>query len=94
MQKYVFTTCNREKPHYHLSAREIVIIPGDELIAYGAKINIYGMNLITVPKYKFDLSNDNESINLIPIILYSGTHGLSASYDFDISSDSDTGCFA
>lgn len=90
IKRSTFTTCDKQKPHYHISAKEIIINPGNELVARNASINIMGKSIISIPRYKVDLSEDKASAELLPIIMYSEKSGISANYSFDLASDPKT----
>ena len=80
-----FTTCNAEKPHYHLSARELVIEPGKKLLARDVGIVLFGNRLIRVPKYSMGLSGEKESKSTFPAIGISGRYGIYAGYELDLA---------
>ncbi len=49
--KSAFTTCNKEKPDYEISARQITIIPGDKLIARDCFLKLGGVKVLYLPYF-------------------------------------------
>jgi len=49
-QRVSFTSCDLEKPHYHLPARQVTVYPGKRLILHHAGLNVGGTRLLTVPR--------------------------------------------
>lgn len=78
-----FTTCNLEKPHYYLSARELIIRPGDRLIARGVRFVALGKTLFSVPKYTSSLKPDKRSEIKLPMIGVSGKYGTFLTHSFE-----------
>jgi hypothetical protein len=52
-----FTTCTEEKPHYFVSARQIVLGPENRLCTRGASLTVLGVKLITLPSLRFRLGS-------------------------------------
>jgi lipopolysaccharide export system protein LptA len=44
------TTCDRERPHYFVSARRIVIVPNERVSAYDASVYLLGSRILHVPR--------------------------------------------
>lgn len=82
-----FTTCDREKPHYYLSARELIIRPGDKLIARGVKFVALGRTLLTLPKYTVGLEEGKRSGTKLPSLGLSGKYGTFIAHSLDFSSE-------
>ncbi|MHB1000389.1 MAG: hypothetical protein ACYC27_14205 [Armatimonadota bacterium] len=82
-----FTTCGFEKPHYYLSAKELIIEPGKQLIARGVSIYLLNNKLLTIPKYRVDLTEGVQSKGKLPKIGYSEQYGFHTAYDFDLIHD-------
>lgn len=80
-----FTTCDREKPHYYMSARELIIEPDKKLTARDVSIVFFGKRILNVPKYTINLDKKNPSETKLPPIGISGHYGIFTSYEFDIS---------
>jgi len=81
-----FTTCDAQKPHYYLSARELIIRPKDKLIARKVRFVALGKTVFSVPKYTVDLSGKQDSGIRLPWIGMDNRHGLFAQENFDLSS--------
>lgn len=82
-----FTTCDREKPHYYLSARELIIEPDKLLIAKDVTMIFFGKRIFHVPKYTIHLGKKNEPKKMLPPIGISGRYGLFVGYEQDISDE-------
>jgi hypothetical protein len=89
-QKYTltgsrFTTCNLERPHYYLSARELLIEPGKQLVAKDVSVVFYGRRLFNVPRYRIDLTRGKaKTLLYLPSVGISRRSGLFAGYQFDL----------
>lgn len=46
-----FTSCTKEKPHYHFSAKKLYIFENNELLAIGVWYHVGGVPLIPLPFY-------------------------------------------
>ena len=80
-----FTTCDADKPHYYMSARELRIKPGKKLLARDVSIVLLGKRIINVPKYTIGLSEEEKAKSKLPAVGISGKYGVHASYEFDVS---------
>lgn len=89
VENSLFTTCNLKKPHYHLAAKEIIIKPNQELIAYGTSLHFLKSQIISIPKYRMNLSPGGEKTNYLPVAKYSKKHGFLAKYNFELNSNPD-----
>jgi hypothetical protein len=49
------TPCDPQHPIFHVTARRVVIYPGDYLTAYGAALYVYSVHVVTVPSYSVSL---------------------------------------
>jgi lipopolysaccharide export system protein LptA len=86
-----FTTCDKEdKPHYYLSAKELVIEPENRLVVRHASIHLLGSTLIKIPKYTLNLQESSEKKIKLPTIGVNTFYGPYASYEFDISNQPST----
>lgn len=84
MKKSTFTACDRVKPHYRLTADEIILRPGISLVAKNVSIYIKSMKLFTVPRYKKDFLKDRSSLMSLPKVGYDAS-GYSIGYKFDLN---------
>lgn len=92
VSKSRFTTCNQPKPHYYVSAKELVIQPQQRLIARHASIVLFGNRIISIPTYSMRLRERERKQFELPQIGISGEYGLHAGYKFNLShSDSTQG---
>lgn len=72
-----FTTCNREHPHYKVTADEWRYIPGKRIEARGAQVEIYGAKLPKVRKWTHRLEKGGKgSTSLMPRVGFSHVDGL------------------
>ena len=81
-----FTTCDRVHPHYYLSARELIIRPGDEIVARGVRFVLYGKMLFGVPKYTVGLKQGQRTGMKLPSVGISGRYGTFIAHNLDVSS--------
>lgn len=63
-----FTTCELKRPHYYLSARQIVIYPGRRVVVYRSSLYFLGSRLLTVPRFSRSLRRDEEGPSLLPTV--------------------------
>ena len=80
-----FTTCDKEDPHYCLSARELEIEPGKSFVARDISMRLLGSRILTIPKYTADLGPGAQRGMKLPTIGISGEYGAYTAYEFDIS---------
>jgi len=80
-----FTTCDRQNPHYYLSAKELTILPGQRLTARNAEIFLFGTRIIRIPKYSIRLGERKRRHFDLPRIGLSSKYGLHAGYRFQLS---------
>ena len=80
-----FTTCDKEDPHYYLSARALVIEPGKSLVARDTSLRLLGTRILTIPKYTVGLDPTAQRGMKLPTIGISDEYGAYAAYEFDIS---------
>ena len=75
------TTCpNTSQPHYHLTTRKLVIIPGYRVIANKPRVHVGGKYLFTYPfDYIVDLQK-NERSPMAPSLVYESSKGVGIVY--------------
>ncbi|NLJ49400.1 MAG: LPS-assembly protein LptD, partial [Candidatus Atribacteria bacterium] len=61
------TSCDLEKPHYHIDAQKIEIIPDKRVILHGISYWDFGFKIFTLPYYVIFLDR-KEQLPFIPII--------------------------
>ena len=82
-----FTTCDREKPHYYMAARELIIHPGDKLTARGVKFVALGRTLLTLPNYTISLKQGEKKDLGLPSLGLGGKYGLFLAHNLGLSAD-------
>jgi hypothetical protein len=70
-----FTTCDRPNPDYHVSAREIIVRPGDRVISRKSTIWFRDHRLIRLPTFDISLKRKQRVSALGPIGGYSHRDG-------------------
>lgn len=77
-----FTSCAMEKPHYHFSAKKIIIMENNELLAIGVWYYVGGVPLVPLPFYYAN----NWGTGIITQFGYSNIYGyyLQNTYQFSI----------
>ncbi len=68
-----FTTCDRPKPDYLLTARSLTYLPGERLMAKHAQLYLYGHRLLSVPSLHRSIRTG--TAGLIPRVSYSSFDG-------------------
>lgn len=69
------TTCNLDKPHYHLQAKELVIYPGDKVVVHNVSFWEGRIPLFYWPYMVISLGRERESAFELPRIGYSESEG-------------------
>lgn len=87
-----FTTCDREPPHYYLSARELLIEPDTKLVAKDVKIVLYGRTIFRMPRYSVPMgSAKGKSGAKLPTLGVGEHSGVFAGYQFNLGDQVDSG---
>lgn len=66
MYKGYFTTCDREKPHYRLKAKEMDFSLGEKLTARDINFMVYNSSLAYLPKYAHPLNDNRPRVTVTP----------------------------
>jgi len=80
------TGCDRTPPHYRLTARQIVVRPGDRAIARHASVWIGNTRLITIPSLRFGLGPKNPEEFPLPMPGYDKDDGVFVKFTGDLIS--------
>ncbi len=77
-----FTSCTKEKPHYHFSAKKLYILENNELLGIGVWYHVGGVPLIYLPFYY----TNPWGTGIITQFGYSNTYGyyLQNTYQFSV----------
>lgn len=86
----IFTTCDKEAPHFHLSAREIIVSPGKRISARKVGLHFLNQTLLSVPGYTSKLDSKGKSKLDMPSIGISGRYGAYLTHSVDFSKQADT----
>lgn len=78
-QDSLVTTCEPERPFYHLTARRIEVIPDEAIVAHHATLYVRGRRLITFPRYVVSLRPGVEG-TILPGLGYNSLDGFWADY--------------
>jgi lipopolysaccharide assembly outer membrane protein LptD (OstA) len=73
------TTCNPERPIYHITARKVEVIPGRRIIARDASLWVGGVRVVTLPYVQFS-AGDPRSLG--PRVGYNPTDGWWIDYSY------------
>jgi hypothetical protein len=82
-----FTACDREKPDYQLTAREIELYPGEppRLVARGVAVWLGGTRLVQLPNLNLPLSGDAVGQrSLFPKLGFDGDDGFFVGYSMPL----------
>jgi len=66
MQNATITTCDLDKPHFHLFSKKIDVYPGDRMTARGTRMMLGNIPLLYVPKVSQDLRDNEPFITFMP----------------------------
>lgn len=84
IQGGLFTTCEKDPPHFGLRAREITYRPGDRVKARHVSLIFFGKPILTLPGYTFDLSRDRDKSDLFPQLSLGRTDGVGLRSDLKV----------
>jgi len=70
-----FTTCDRPNPDYHVSAREVILRPGNRVISRKSTVWFKGHRLIRLPTFDISLKRPQRVTALSPVGGYSRRDG-------------------
>lgn len=70
-----FTTCDAPRPHYHVSAQQIVLRPEDRIISRKAALWYHGRRLLNLPNWSHSLRPAEAASPLVPIAGFSRRDG-------------------
>lgn len=79
-QASLVTTCDPQRPLYHVTAQRVEVIPDLQIIAYQASLYLGGRRVVTVPRLVLSLRPGEERA-LFPGAGINETDGLWAAYD-------------
>jgi hypothetical protein len=79
-----FTTCDRPNPDYHISAREVIVRPGDRVISRSSTVWLKGHRLIRLPTFDVSLKRPQRITAFSPIGGYSHRDGAFAGLHYTI----------
>ncbi len=86
----MFTTCDQEKPHYYLAAKELILEPNNMLIARGVRVVLFGKTLFYLPTYRTPVGNGAARGGTKLPTVGTGDHsGIFAGYQFDLGRQPD-----
>jgi hypothetical protein len=73
------TTCDPQRPFYHLTARRIEVIPDEAIVAHHATLYVRGRRLFTLPRYVVSLRPGVEG-TILPGLGFNSLDGFWADY--------------
>ena len=86
LEKNWLTKCDAEEVKcYEITAKKIVIYPGEKLVAYDASFWILGKKVFTLKKYTASLKKQDPRDSGLPKVGYSSSKGVSVSYKYNLS---------
>lgn len=68
-----FTTCDDEHEHYAVRAREIILRPGDRVVARGVSLMLLGNRVLTLPALAFNLDETRRTAQFMPRLVMGKT---------------------
>jgi len=66
IDKGYLTTCDLDKPHYKLQARQIKIYLGEKIVAKNVTVSIGKMPVLFFPTYSQSMNDDFPNVSLVP----------------------------
>jgi len=66
MKDGFMTTCDHDKPHFHLGSKKIDIYPGDKAVARSVRMVIGKVPILYIPKYVQDLRDNKPMVIITP----------------------------
>ncbi len=75
------TTCDPGRPLYRITARRVVVTPGEELVAHDASLWLGNIRVVTLPVYRMSLRPGERGPNL-PGVGYNQTDSFWVDYRF------------
>lgn len=60
------TSCDLDKPHYKISAKNVTVYPDDKVVAKDVTLKIGNMPVAFLPRYNYSLETDWPTIDVIP----------------------------
>ncbi|MCK8827531.1 hypothetical protein MWH25_07220 [Natroniella acetigena] len=84
LEETYLTSCNKDKPHYRLTAEKITVYPEEKLVAEGTYLWINERRVMPLPRYKQSLKEGEEDKHTIPQpqVGYSEADGLYVGIDY------------
>jgi len=73
------TPCDPAHPAFRVTARKVVVVPGDHMTAYDATLYIYGVPIVTLPAYTTSLKPGRKASSA-PTVGYDNFNGVWAEY--------------
>lgn len=77
------STCDHSHHHYHITAKEMILIPNKKLFLKGASFYLGNRKILTVPAYKFDLTGGRADAPLVIIPGYDSARGIYTKVKWD-----------
>ncbi|PCJ17894.1 MAG: hypothetical protein COB02_12570 [Candidatus Cloacimonadota bacterium] len=77
------TTCDHMHHHYHITAKEMILIPNKKLFLKKASFYLGNRKILTVPAYKFDLTGGRADAPLVIIPGYDQSRGIYTKIKWD-----------
>jgi LPS-assembly protein len=66
VQDGYITSCDKEKPHYKISSKSVVIYPNDKVVAKNVLFKVGSTPVAYLPRYNYSLDTDWPTLNVIP----------------------------
>jgi hypothetical protein len=60
------TSCDREKPHYKITSKNMVIYPDNKVVAKNVAFSVGNVPVMYLPKYNYSLEAEWPAVNFIP----------------------------
>lgn len=66
MNQARISTCDYDKPHYHLGSKKMEIYPGDKIVANNVNMRIGKLPVLYIPRYVQSLKSGKPRVSFVP----------------------------
>jgi len=84
LQHATFTTCSNTRPDYHLTAREISLLPNHKLRAKGIALYVGNFKVLALPMIKIRAGRRSATRHVFPTPGFDQTDGVTLSQEFRV----------
>ncbi len=60
------TSCDRDKPHYKIQAKNVTVYPGNKVVAKNVLFKVGNMSVVYLPRYDYSIDAEWPTLDIIP----------------------------